>query len=65
MNAGRLREKKDGARPGIFLRRDDANAMSFYLQSVIERLEKGEQIDPLSIMFLKGLAKMLEECRVP
>lgn len=51
--------------PGIFLRGDDANAMSFYLLSAIERLEKNETLDPLTMMYLKGLAETLGECRVP
>jgi hypothetical protein len=50
--------------PGIFLRGDEANAMSFYLLSIIERIEKHEEIDPLSTMYLKGLANMLAESRV-
>ncbi len=51
--------------PGIFLRGDEASAMSFYLLSAIERLEKNETLDPLTIMYLKGLAKTLSDCRVP
>lgn len=52
--------------PGIFIRGDNALALSVYLDNILDQIETGnqDQIDTVSLYILRGHAQLLKSCLV-
>ncbi len=50
--------------PGVFLRGGDAAPHGFYLDSLLNCIERGETPDPIAIGLMRGLSKTLCSCKV-
>lgn len=50
--------------PGVFIRGDDACYMSFNIFEILEMIKNGETPDPITLIYLKDLGKLLGSCRV-